>query len=480
MPATPPVIVRTPFSRRRVLAWSAGIGGVLGAAKAAVWLADRPASPADATPQVPVQPTALASQPRALLVLAPADGVYSGETNATRDAVRDALPAVDGATGGRYVLDLLEVPQPATYRPQTEALAPLLATGAAPDLLVTTGWPAPGEVMRDFASPAAAGFFAPLDAHLTPGAAGGGALRLQDFYPAALDVCRHKGQLLGVPLMAAPLVLAYDAGRFALAGVPAPDSGWTWRSLRAAAGHLTGGPGGGAADEYGFFPGWNAGGLLSLIWQNSGDVVDAAGKRTRLLEPPAFAALEAFADLYRGRAVSPPMDGTWLLELRADGIRLNQRWWVGMSYVAITVKYAKRAADRPAMTEVPRGQTRATALGVPAVLSLFRRARDQGLAAEALAALADRVTTVIVPSSRRLRADELVALLPSLTAGHARAVANALDYGRALLLADIARTGEVHVELSRLMSALRAPQGPPVREAAARAAAAIEVILARP
>jgi len=495
MPRTTPVIVRTPFSRRRLLAWAVGIASVVGATKAAVWLAGRPAGPGEVTPAVPAQPTVPSHSPRALLVATPTDGVWPVEANDIRDHIRDALPAVNGAAGGRYRIDLLEIPQPKPYRPQIEQLLPWLATGGAPDLVVTTRWPTPGEVIPDFATPATAGLFSPLDSHL--GAAGAlGGLRLQDLYPVALDLCRHKGQLLGVPLRAAPTVLAFDVHRFTDAQEPLPDANWEWPDLRTAAGRLTGGPDGGAADEYGFFPGWNAEALLALIWQDGEDVVEPTGTRTRLLEPRVLAALESFADLHRGRALCPPLGAapssgsSW--KWGADGILINGRHWVGMAYTEMSASHLHkwlaspgRAPDeRHGMAEPPRGRTRATLLGVPAVLSLFRRAPDQALAAEALAALADRVTRELVPSSRRVTADQLVARLlalkGSLGEGDARALAAALGYGRAFVLPHMDRAGHAHIELSRLSFALRATRGPSVREAAERAAAAIDAILARP
>jgi hypothetical protein len=187
----------------------------------------------------------------------------------------------------------------------------------------------------------------------------------------------------------------------------------------------------------------------------------------------------------------PSTGSTWTWS--AEGILINQRHWVAMAYIQMSAsdvhKWLALASpdgmptERRAwhgIAEPPRGETRATLLGVPSVLSLFRRAPDQALAAEALAALADGVTRGLIPSSRRILADQLVGRLPALGEQEARALSAALGYGRAFVLPDMGRAAQAHVELSRLSFAVRAPNSPPVREAAERAAAAIDAILPRP
>ena len=160
---------------------------------------------------------------------------------------------------------------------------------------------------------------------------------------------------------------------------------------------------------------------------------------------------------------------------------MDQRWWVGMCQVALSgAGLAKAAGLGLPVTEVPMGQVQATTVGTPAVLSLYRRAPDQALASEAIAALAAHVTAAVAPSPRRQSAADVLALDPSTTPAQAQAVAGGMASARGFALEDVERSGQAHVELMRLMIGLRAPQGPPVREAAERASAAIDVLLARP
>src|SRR5687767_14337592 len=97
-----PVIVRTPLSRRRLLTWATGIAGLVGASKAASWLTERSAGPGGVGPQATEQPADHSLRPHPILVAAPTDGVYPVEANDVRDHLRDALPVVNAASGGRY------------------------------------------------------------------------------------------------------------------------------------------------------------------------------------------------------------------------------------------------------------------------------------------------------------------------------------------------------------------------------------------
>jgi hypothetical protein len=135
-------------------------------------------------------------------------------------AVDRALPAVNGAAGVRYAVEVIDVPQPApapgqTAPPLSSTLGPLLASAAPPDLLLFTQVVNVGVVPSQFALYATiTGGLHSLDEHLR----GRRDLPLNEFHAPALDVRRNRGKLLGVPLMAVPLLLTYDARRFEVAG----------------------------------------------------------------------------------------------------------------------------------------------------------------------------------------------------------------------------------------------------------------------
>ena len=290
----PAVVVRTPLTRRRAVAAAGVVAAVWGAARLAVWSAERRA---EGTPTVPgwreSAPTVTVSLPNG--------GVYRAENTLAREAVERALPAVNAAADGGFRIDAFEVTIPADATTQVASLLPFLASGAPPDLMVFASWPDPGAPQPDFAGAATTGFFQPLDGPL----ARDPALPLADFYPVALDLCRHKGALLGVPLMAAPIQLWYDRMLFEETGVPAPSTSWSWEHLLDAARRLTDTADADDANHrYGLSPGWRAGTLLSLIWQRGGDVTSPSRKQTLLAEPAARDAAAFFAGFYGGQPVS--------------------------------------------------------------------------------------------------------------------------------------------------------------------------------
>jgi ABC-type glycerol-3-phosphate transport system substrate-binding protein len=411
-------------------------------------------------------------------VAVPTGGHFVSENHLARDAVARVLPAVNRAAGGRFTLDLLEVAQPLPYQRQVLALAPLLASGAGPELLAFAGWGEPGGPQEEFAAVASIGLLRPLDAHLR----GDRTLALGDFHPAALDSCRHRGELLAVPLVGAPVQLWYDAGRFAEAGEAPPDASWDWARALEAARRLTDRAADDeAAHRFGLSPGWRGATLLGLLWQNGGDAVSADKRRALLDEPAAAEAIAHLAGFYAPDAVYPlPLRS---LAVRPDGLVMNGRWSVAMAYECAAAGYAK---PKPAgsvleVAPAPRrrpGAPRATALGVQATLSVGARARDPGLAAAALALLAEHVTTAVVPAPRRRRPAELLAAEPNLTPAAAAALADALGDARMLLLDDAQRTLEAHQALSGLASALQERRVAPA--AAAAANRRLQEVLSRP
>lgn len=442
--------VRTPLTRRRALVGGAVLVGVWGVAKLAVWQAARQA---DAPPPTP----SWQESTSVVTVSVPNGGVYQAEHTLAREAVERVLSTVNTAAGGRFRLETLEVTLPSTATTQVPSLLPLMASGAPPDLFVFGSWPDPGAPQPDFASAATTGFFQPLDPHL----ARQSVLALADFYPVGLELCRHKGVLLGVPLLASPVQLWYDRVLFETNGIPAPNRAWTWRELLSASRRLTDtSDADDARHRYGLSPGWRAATLLSLIWQRGGEVVSPDRKHARLDEPNARAAIELFADFYRGQPVSARAQQN--LAFHDDGIYMNSgRWRMAMAYESAAWAYHRpsrigNTASAPlAMAELPRDERRATALGVPATLSLGRKARNPDVAATALALLADHATKTAVPPPRRLQPAALPALVPHASADMVQGLTNALSYARVAVLDDMNRTLEMHQVLSELASTLR-------------------------
>ncbi len=107
-----------------------------------------------------------------------------------------------------------------------------------------------------------------------------GALRLDDFWPAARDSVTVKGKIRAAPALLDSLCLVYNKKLFAAAGLPAPRPGWTWDDFIATAKTLTnpakgvfgtGWPGVGDEDTV-----WR---LWPMIWDLGGDVASQDGKK---------------------------------------------------------------------------------------------------------------------------------------------------------------------------------------------------------
>lgn len=495
----PAAIVRTPFTRRRVLAGVAAAATVLGGAKLAVRSAAGPSGATEPPGGSPIgrgeAPLPAAARRPTLTLTVPAAGRNGRTDEQLRGAIERALPAVAQHAGGRFQLEILEIPASPTLGSQAYDVAPLIGSGAPPDLLVFTGvddwWHAPSALV------AAAGFLRPVDevelrAERT--------LAVDDLLPASLAACRHRGGLLGLPLLTAPLLLVYDRQRFEHAGVPAPTDRWDWAQFVDAARRLTHHPGDAAgsgrgarvvpADQYGFFPNFGSAVPLALVWQAGGDVVDAAGKHARLTQPEALEALEFYAGLWGkrsgsdGRAVCPLASPSAEREWGPDGFRYAGRWWCAMAGAIAYGDYApsrhpvwQAPLDQPdwpvAIASLPHGRRRASYLSVCATVSVCQKARDAGLAVAALAALVAHVSRDAVLSGRRPTPAALRAQEPRLSPEMARTLTTTLAESRTLALDDLQKTGDVHQAVVEAADTIRLGLRSPA-EAAQRANDAVQ------
>jgi ABC-type glycerol-3-phosphate transport system substrate-binding protein len=311
----------------------------------------------------------------------------------------------------------------------------------------------------------------PLD-DLFKGSTGSTGLALGDYYPAALDVCREQGKLLGVPLMAVPLLLAYDEQRFRRAAVSPPDAGWGWKELLDAARRLTPVAADAAPDQYGLVPYPASASLLALIWQNGGDVLSADKTRALLAEPRAREAIEYFTSFYATQPASPSdAFGGW--EWNREGVRVNGRWWAAMTQApnagslvppmptaasmlkqtfgewldSVREAFGGQAGWQSPMrfAPLPKGRQRASAMLVTATLSVARKSGNPDAAGTALALLAERVSKSVVPSARRLTTDVMKRLAPHYTPDQLQLLADSLADSRALVAGDQSRTKQLHV-----------------------------------
>ncbi|WP_405071471.1 ABC transporter substrate-binding protein [Kribbella sp. NBC_01510] len=107
-----------------------------------------------------------------------------------------------------------------------------------------------------------------------------GALKIDDYWPAAKDAVSVKGKVRAAPALLDSLCVVYNKKLFTAAGVPAPQAGWTWDDFVTTAKALTN-PGKGI-----FGTGWPGVGdedtvwrIWPMIWDLGGDVVSGDGKK---------------------------------------------------------------------------------------------------------------------------------------------------------------------------------------------------------
>jgi multiple sugar transport system substrate-binding protein len=114
-----------------------------------------------------------------------------------------------------------------------------------------------------------------------------------DYYPEPLRAFTYDGALQCMPQNISSLVVYWNRGLFAEAGVPAPRADWTWDDFVATAKALTtGGVKGVGIDS-------SITRMAPFIWSSGGTIVDDEEDptRTTLHEPGARAALDAVVDL---------------------------------------------------------------------------------------------------------------------------------------------------------------------------------------
>jgi multiple sugar transport system substrate-binding protein len=131
-----------------------------------------------------------------------------------------------------------------------------------------------------------------------------------DYYEEPLRAFTYDGALQCMPQNISSLVVYWNRGLFAQAGVPAPSADWTWDDFVATATALSGGE----VKGVGIDPSITR--MAPFIWSSGGTIVDddAAPTRTTLHEPGARAALDAVVSLI-GAGATPDKE-----QLAAQGL----------------------------------------------------------------------------------------------------------------------------------------------------------------
>lgn len=366
-------------------------------------------------------------------------------------AVERAAALAGSAPNAPFTIQTVRVPLPGRpsggQSPFVQAATRLLAQQPPIDLLLVVSR------SNDMATPAGdvqdllnLQLLAPLDEHLKSDKM----YRAGEFYPAALDALRHKGRAYAQPLTVEPVVLYYDPDLFASSGVRPPDSSWNWQVLRESARRLTREAPDGQMDQwalYAFPPYWL---LMTLIWQNGGDLVTRDGKAAAIAEPAAVEALQYFYDLAAVHRVAPPppvFGRSYEYSLRFQDGKIyaggRARVAMGLGPGAANLRQVLADFGLPdvrlglAYAEAPQGKQRATGLRVSSALAITAKAASSDVAYQALAAIEREASRNVPLAARKATPEQLRQIEASLSAAQATALVNSLGYARVARLDNV-------------------------------------------
>jgi multiple sugar transport system substrate-binding protein len=115
-----------------------------------------------------------------------------------------------------------------------------------------------------------------------------------DFFPALLKTAMIRERIYGIPVGYTPMVIYYNRRLFREAGVPYPDTAWTWGDFLQTAIKLTRRNADGRTQQFGC--------MISMaghtyVYPFGGDFFDADKRWCRLDQPQTLAALQFYGDL---------------------------------------------------------------------------------------------------------------------------------------------------------------------------------------
>lgn len=155
---------------------------------------------------------------------------------------------------------------------------------------------------RRFGQFAIKGALEPLDAYIRQSQT----IKLDDYYPVALDAFRFNNKQHCLPQNFSSLAVYYNKNLFAAANVPLPNANWSWDDFLSAARALTKSANGKVV-QYGLGVDPVSLRLAPFVWARGGELVDNPDNPTKLAldSAPAHAAFQWFVDLQVKEHVVP-------------------------------------------------------------------------------------------------------------------------------------------------------------------------------
>lgn len=130
-------------------------------------------------------------------------------------------------------------------------------------------------------------------------------LDASQYFPIALNTFRKGDQIQAWPIALLTYPLVYNTEIFDDAGIPYPDSTWTFDTLLTVAKQLTKDfNDDGRVDQYGILLD-NSGGFDGTIWSLGGAILTEDGQRSAFAQPNTIEALQFWVGLVREHQVAP-------------------------------------------------------------------------------------------------------------------------------------------------------------------------------
>jgi len=117
---------------------------------------------------------------------------------------------------------------------------------------------------------------------------------LEAFFPALLKTATIRAQLYGIPVGYTPMVIYYNRRLFRDAGVPYPDSSWTWNDFLQTAIKLTKRAADGRTKQFGCMISMAG---YTFVYSFGGNFFDENLQWSELNQPRTIAALQFYGDL---------------------------------------------------------------------------------------------------------------------------------------------------------------------------------------
>ncbi len=144
---------------------------------------------------------------------------------------------------------------------------------------------------------ASRGTFQPMDPFLAR-ETGAGAVRKENYYPAAWNEATYKGKVYAIPTGIDDRLLFYNRKLFRDVGLDPDRPPRTWEELLDYSKKLTKFSKGGTYERIGFIPNYGNSWLYLYSWQNGGELMSPDGRTCTLANDRTVAALQYMTDVY--------------------------------------------------------------------------------------------------------------------------------------------------------------------------------------